>query len=106
MTSVFVGRMGSTAAPAQGVTLLAGADLSPESPRNRTGSVPLNPSYEHLLVPIVGEVGVSGAHLQTGQAIYLGTERDRLDLELPAGPVQRSAAQEVSPRPPLRRGRT
>jgi len=41
--------MGSTVAPAQGVTPLVGADLSPESPQNRTGSVPLDPSYEHQL---------------------------------------------------------
>lgn|GEM_PF-5885246 len=47
--SAFVGRMGSTVAPAQGVTPLVGADLSPESPQNRTGSVPLDPSYEHQL---------------------------------------------------------
>jgi len=81
---VFVGRMGSTVAPAQGVTPLVGADLSPESPQSRSGSVPLDPSYEHLLLPMVGGVRVAGQEVGAGQAIYLGTDRDHLDLELSA----------------------
>jgi quercetin 2,3-dioxygenase len=81
---VFVGRVGTTVAPAQGVTPLVGADLSPESPQSRAGSVPLDPSYEHLLVPMVGGVRVAGADVRAGQAIYLGTDRDHLDLELSA----------------------
>jgi redox-sensitive bicupin YhaK (pirin superfamily) len=81
---VFVGRMGSTVAPAQGVTPLVGADLSPESPQRRAGSVPLDPAYEHLLVPLVGVVHACGRDVQAGQAIYLGTDRHDLDLELTA----------------------
>jgi quercetin 2,3-dioxygenase len=81
---VFVGTMGSTVAPAQGLTPLVGADLSPESPQSRAGSVPLDPSYEHLLVPMVGGVRVAGEDVRAGQAIYLGTDRDHLDLELSA----------------------
>lgn len=81
---VFVGRMGATAAPAQGVTPLLGVEVSPESPQRRAGSVPLDPAYEHLLVPLVGAVRSCGEDVVTGQAIYLGTERDRLDLELTA----------------------
>ncbi|HEY8821628.1 MAG TPA: pirin family protein [Dermatophilaceae bacterium] len=79
---VFVGRVGATVAPAQGVTPLVGADLSPESPQSRAGSVPLDPSYEHLLLPMVGAVRVCGEDVPAGRAIYLGTDRDRLDLEL------------------------
>jgi hypothetical protein len=79
---VFVGRMGTTVAPAQGVTALMGAELSPESPQSRTGSVPLDPAYEHILVPLVGTVRVCARDVRSGQAIYLGTDRDRLDLEL------------------------
>ncbi|MEP7035095.1 MAG: pirin family protein [Dermatophilaceae bacterium] len=81
---VFVGRLGATVSPAQGVTPLVGADLSPESTQSRAGSVPLDPSYEHLLVPMVGGVRVCGRDVLAGQAIYLGTERENLDLELSA----------------------
>ncbi len=80
----FVSRMGATVAPAQGVTPLVGADLAPESAQRRAGSVPLDPSYEHLLVPMVGGVRVCGRDVRVGQAIYLGTDRDHLDLELSA----------------------
>jgi quercetin 2,3-dioxygenase len=81
---VFVGRLGTMVASAQGVTPLLGADISPESPRSRSGSMPLDPSYEHLLVPMVGGVRVCGEEVRAGQAIYLGTDRDHLDLELTA----------------------
>jgi len=76
---VFVGALGATVAPAQGVTPLVGAEISPESSDRRAGSVPLDPSYEHLVVPLVGGVRVCGRDVLTGQAIYLGT-----DLELTA----------------------
>ncbi|MEO6144765.1 MAG: pirin family protein [Dermatophilaceae bacterium] len=81
---VFVGRMGTTVAHAQGVTPLVGVDLSPESPQRRAGSVPLDPAYEHVLVPLAGAVRVCGKDVRAGQAIYLGTDRDDLDLELTA----------------------
>jgi quercetin 2,3-dioxygenase len=79
---VFVGRMGTTVAPAQGVTPLLGVELSPQSPESRNGSLPLDPAYEHILVPLVGSVRVCAEDVRSGQAIYLGTDRDHLDLEL------------------------
>jgi redox-sensitive bicupin YhaK (pirin superfamily) len=82
LARVFVGRLGSTAAPAQGVTPLLGVELSPESADSREGSVPLDPAYEHLVVPLAGGAEVAGAPVASGQAIYLGTDRDRLDLTL------------------------
>jgi len=81
---VFVGEMGGTRAAAQGVTPLLGAELSPGSGLRRAGSVPLDPAYEHLLVPLSGGLSTCGEQVVTGQAIYLGTDRDRLDLELTA----------------------
>jgi redox-sensitive bicupin YhaK (pirin superfamily) len=81
---VFIGRMGTTVAPAQGVTPLLGADLSPQSPQMRAGIVPLDPAYEHLLVPLVGAVRACGRDVRAGQAIYLGVDRHHLDLALTA----------------------
>jgi redox-sensitive bicupin YhaK (pirin superfamily) len=81
---VFVGAMGATVASAQGVTPLVGVELSPESPQRRAGNVPLDPAYEHLLVPLAGAVRVCDEDVATGQAVYLGTDRDHLDLELTA----------------------
>jgi len=82
--TVFMGRLGSTVAPAQGVTPLVGVDLAPESATRRAGSVPLDPAYEHVLVPLAGSVRACDREAGTGQAIYLGTERDQLDVELTA----------------------
>jgi len=81
---VLVGSLGSTVAPARGVTPLVGVELSPESSWSRAGSVPLDPAYEHVLVPLIGTVHCSGEDVQSGQALYLGTDRDHLDLELSA----------------------
>lgn len=81
---VFVGRMGATVSPAQGVTPLVGVELSPESAQSRAGVVPLDAAYEHLLVPLAGAVRTCGLDVLTGQAMYLGTDRDELDLELTA----------------------
>jgi redox-sensitive bicupin YhaK (pirin superfamily) len=82
---VFVGQLGTTVAPAQAVTPLLGAELSPESAQRRAGSVPLDPAYEHVLVPLTGTVSACGEEVETGQAIYLGTDRDHLDLALSDG---------------------
>jgi len=81
---VFVGRMGTTVAPAAGVTALVGVELSPQSPGRRAGRVPLDPTYEHLLVPLAGAVRACGKDIEAGQAIYLGIDRRHLDLELTA----------------------
>ena len=82
---VFIGQLGTTVAPAQGVTPLLGVELAPETSARRGGSVPLDPAYEHVLVPLVGAVGACGEDVHSGQAIYLGTDRDQVDLELTAG---------------------
>jgi redox-sensitive bicupin YhaK (pirin superfamily) len=84
LARVFIGRMGTTVASAQGVTALVGVELSPESAHRRAGSVPLDPAYEHVLVPLVGAVRACGRDVQAGQAIYLGTDRHHLGLELTA----------------------
>jgi redox-sensitive bicupin YhaK (pirin superfamily) len=82
--TVFMGRLGSTVAQAQGVTPLVGVELAPESPQSGAGSVPLDPAYEHVLVPLAGALAVDGKEVRVGQAMYLGTDRDHLDLELTA----------------------
>jgi quercetin 2,3-dioxygenase len=79
---VFVGRLGSTLGSAVAMTALVGAELSPQSRLRRAGVLPLDPAYEHALVPLVGTVLVCGREVHRGQAIYLGTDRGHLGLEL------------------------
>lgn len=81
---VFVGALGGVRAGAQAVTPLVGADLAPESADRRGGHLPLVPAYEHVLVPLRGAVSTEGVAVGLGEALYLGTSREGLDLELTA----------------------
>ncbi|MGZ4748353.1 MAG: pirin family protein [Oryzihumus sp.] len=81
---VFIGALGDVVAPAQGVTPLLGAELEPAAPGRRAGRLPLDPAYEHMLIPLAGEARVGRAVVEAGQALYLGLQRDELDLALSA----------------------
>lgn len=87
--TVFMGSLAGVAAPAQAVTPLLGAELTPAavppSGKARAGTLPVDPAYEHLLVPLDGEARVAGVRVATGQAVYLGTHRTSLEVELSAG---------------------
>ena len=75
---VFVGSVGDLRAPATALTPLVGAELTGSG----SGSVPLDPSFEHLLVPLSGSAWVEGAVVATGQAMYLGCARVELEVSL------------------------
>jgi redox-sensitive bicupin YhaK (pirin superfamily) len=78
---VFVGRLGeATGAPAY--TPLLGAELTPLGPG--TGRVPLEPAYEHVLIPLSGSAQVEGVAVAHGQALYLGEDRSTLELTMSA----------------------
>src|SRR6478609_4669775 len=81
---VFIGALGDVVSPAQGVTPLLGAELAPAAPGRRAGRLPLDPAYEHMLIPLAGEARVGRTVVETGQALYLGLQRDELDLALSA----------------------
>jgi redox-sensitive bicupin YhaK (pirin superfamily) len=46
--------------------------------------VPLDPAYEHVLIPLAGWAGVEGVTVKAGQALYLGIRRGELAIELSA----------------------
>ena len=74
---VFMGTLGGVRASAQGVTPLLGAELTGTS-----GTVPLNPAHEYLLVPLAGSATVEGTTCSHGQAMYLGVDRAEVSIEL------------------------
>lgn len=88
---VFLGRLGGVRGAGQGVTPLLGAELSGGRPEEggseeaSSGTVPLDPAYEHLLVPLAGAARVAGRVVTAGQAVYLGTDRRALEVELTPG---------------------
>ena len=46
--------------------------------------MPLDPTYEHVLVPLSGSATVEGTSAGHGQAMYLGVDRSVLEVELSA----------------------
>jgi redox-sensitive bicupin YhaK (pirin superfamily) len=80
LARVFLGRLGGVTAGAQGVTPLVGAELTPRGPG--LARLPLEPAYEHVLVPLAGSATVEGVEVRHGQGMYLGTDRPVLELAL------------------------
>jgi redox-sensitive bicupin YhaK (pirin superfamily) len=77
---VFLGGLGGVTAGGQGVTPLVGAELTPRGPR--PARLPLEPAYEHVLVPLAGSATVEDTSVRHGQAMYLGVDRPALELAL------------------------
>jgi hypothetical protein len=80
LAQVFVGVLGGVTAPAEAFTPLVGAELTPRG--EGPGRLPLDPAYEHALVPLAGSATVEGTSVGHGQAMYLGVDRTALELEL------------------------
>ncbi len=80
LARVFMGSLGAVTAGAQAFTPLVGAELTPHG--EGTARLPLEPAYEHVLVPLSGSVIVEGTTAGHGQAMYLGVDRSALALEL------------------------
>ncbi|MEP6629500.1 MAG: pirin family protein, partial [Lapillicoccus sp.] len=76
---VFIGAVGG-AAGAAAYSPLVGAELTPRG--GGSGRLPLDPTFEHALIPLAGWAEVEGARTGHGQAMYLGLGRDHLDLGL------------------------
>ena len=75
---VFMGELGSARSVTRSFSPLVGADLNLGG--NGRLRLPLNPSWEHALVIIAGEVDLEGRRLAPGALHYLGTHRSGLEL--------------------------
>jgi redox-sensitive bicupin YhaK (pirin superfamily) len=82
LARVFVGSLGGVTSGAQAFTPLVGAELTPTV--EGTARVPLERTYEHVLVPLAGAATVEGVTVEHGQAMYLGVDRSVLALDLSA----------------------
>jgi redox-sensitive bicupin YhaK (pirin superfamily) len=80
LARVFVGTLGGVTTDAEAFTPLVGAELTPHG--DGPARLPLDPAYEHVLVPLSGSATVEGTAVAHGQAMYLGLDRSALDLEL------------------------
>jgi redox-sensitive bicupin YhaK (pirin superfamily) len=76
--TVLVGTLGGTTSPATVHSPLVGAqiDLLPGS-----STLELDPTFEHAVLVIDGEVAVDGIPVSPGPLVYLGSGRERLRLD-------------------------
>lgn len=72
--TVFIGALGDVASPAQVHAPLVGADVVVDGP----GTLPLDPSWEHGVLPLSGAVSADGAEVPADTLLHLGRGRTSL----------------------------
>jgi hypothetical protein len=75
--TILVGTLSGSTSPARYDTPLVGAEL--DLPGGKT-AVPLDPTWEHALIPLRGQLRVDGQPLVPGKLGYLGAGRDELSV--------------------------
>lgn len=81
--TILVGELEGTRSPATVWTPLVGAEIVQDA--GGSLSVALQPTHEHALFVIDGEMHIDGQPLANDRLIYLGDGRERLDLSASAG---------------------
>jgi hypothetical protein len=76
--TVFAGELGGLRSPATTFSPLVGADVSLAN--GRPLALPLDPGFEHALVPLSGELHLEERALTVGTLYYLGSGRKELVL--------------------------
>ena len=84
--TVLIGVLGGIRSPARSFSPMVGADVSVE-PGARV-SLPLDPDFEHALVPLAGEGRLDGQPLAVDALYYLGCGRRELVLGAGTSPLR------------------
>ncbi|GGE91979.1 pirin family protein [Mycetocola zhadangensis] len=77
--SVLVGHLGGVESDATVFTELMGADATIDAGAHVT--IPVESHFEHAVMVLSGRVTVAGTPLDPGPLLYLGTERESLELQ-------------------------
>jgi quercetin 2,3-dioxygenase len=80
---VVLGALADVRSPGRAFSPMVAADLALAA--GRRAAVPLNPDFEHALVPLQGEAALEGQALAVDTLYYLGTGRRELVLEAGRG---------------------
>ena len=83
---LIMGELGGARSPSRAFSPLVGADLSAE--RGRRLVLPLDPGFEHALVPLQGSCWLDGQALSIDTLYYLGCGRRELVLLTGREPVR------------------
>ncbi len=76
--TVLIGSFAGAESPAAAYSPLIGVELRIDA--HATARIPLRPDFEHAVLAVRGIVQIEGATLGSGPLLYLGTDRDGLDL--------------------------
>jgi hypothetical protein len=76
--TVVLGLLGDVISPATTYSPIVGADVSVSG--GSAGSMPLEPEWEHAVLPLTAGVAIDGEPVPAGTLAYLGCGRDRLDV--------------------------
>jgi hypothetical protein len=77
--TLLIGRIDGIISPARGFSPIVGADVSGEPERRLV--LPLEPAFEHAIVPLEGECGLNGQALAIDTLYYLGSGRREVVLD-------------------------
>ena len=81
--TVIIGTLGGVRSPARAFSPIVGAEVSGEA--GSTLRLPLDPDFEHALVPLAGAGRLEGQPLDAGHALLPGLRPPRLALEVGPG---------------------
>jgi redox-sensitive bicupin YhaK (pirin superfamily) len=76
--TVFAGRLAGVASPARVFSGVAGAELA--APADASGTVPLEPGWEHVLFAAFGAAAADGTELRPGSLMYLPAGRHAVEI--------------------------
>ena len=77
--TVLLGHVASLRSPATTDTPIVGAQLTvPSGPGS--GAIPLDPDFEHALIPLSGRLDIEGTNVSPGALAYLGRGRSSIQL--------------------------
>jgi len=80
---VLIGTLAGLTSPAQAYTPIVGADIRIDADTDVT--LPLDPSFEHAVLVVDGEVTVADASVKPGPLLYLGSDRTEVRLSSASG---------------------
>jgi quercetin 2,3-dioxygenase len=81
--TVFIGALAGAASPARVFSPLVGAEIS--APVDVTGTLPLEPSHEHVIFSAFGTAAADGTPLAPGSLLYLPTGRESVAITARGG---------------------
>jgi quercetin 2,3-dioxygenase len=84
--TLLIGQLGETHSPARAFSPIVGADVTGQADRRLV--LPLEPGFEHALVPLQGDCRLDGHALDIDTLYYLGTGRRELVLDSGSEPAR------------------